>query len=88
MPLGVVRDLRSPRVLETHDDAKDYQEHLLAEYVFARAAHGVLDSTIRQDVASIEEFLEENRSPAFGSTNSILRMTGSLSREGRGLSIP
>jgi hypothetical protein len=56
MSLGVVRDLRSPRALETAEDARDYQEHLLAEYVLARAAHGVLDATIRQDVA-IDEFL-------------------------------
>lgn len=57
MSLGVVRDLRSPRMLETAEDARDYQEHLLAEYVLARAAHGVLDATIRQDVASVDEFL-------------------------------
>lgn len=57
MSLGVVRDLRSPRVLDTAEDAGAYQEHLLAEYVLARVAHGVLDATIRQDVAAVEEFL-------------------------------
>jgi integrase/recombinase XerD len=44
-------------VLTTAEDARAYQEHLLAEFVFARAAHGVLDATIRQDVAAVEEFL-------------------------------
>lgn len=57
MSLGVVRDLRSPRSLDTAEDAGAYQEHLVAEYVFARVAHGVLDATIRQDVMAIEEFL-------------------------------
>lgn len=57
LSLSAVRDLRSPRALETPDDAKAFQEHLLAEFVFARAAHGVLDSTIRQDVTAVEEFL-------------------------------
>lgn len=57
MSLGVVRDLRSPRSLDTAEDAGAYQEHLIAEYVFARVAHGVLDATIRQDVMAIEEFL-------------------------------
>lgn len=57
MSLSAVRHIASPRSLETKDDAQAYQEHLLAEFVFARAAHGVLDSTIRQDVAAVEEFL-------------------------------
>lgn len=57
MSFGVVRDLRSPRTLATAEDARAYEEHLLAEFVFARAAHGVLDATIRQDVAAVEEFL-------------------------------
>lgn len=57
MSLSAVRHIASPRSLETNDDSKAYQEHLLAEFVFARAAHGVLDSTIRQDVAAVEEFL-------------------------------
>ena len=58
MSFGVVRDLRSPRSLDTADDARAYEEHLLAEFVLARAAHGVLDATIRQDVSAVEEFLE------------------------------
>ena len=58
MSFGVVRDLRSPRSLATAEDARAYEEHLLAEFVFARAAHGVLDATIRQDVSAVEEFLE------------------------------
>lgn len=57
MALGAVRDIGSPRTLDTKDDAIAYQEHLLAEFVFARAAHGVLDSTIRQDISAVEEFL-------------------------------
>jgi site-specific recombinase XerD len=56
--LGVVRDLRSPRSLDGADDAAAYQEHLLAEYVLARLAHGVADSTIRGEVSAVEQFLE------------------------------
>ncbi len=55
--LGVVRDLRSPRSLADPADAADYQEHLLAEFVLARLAHGVADGTIRGELAAIEEFL-------------------------------
>jgi integrase len=55
--LGVVRDLRSPRSLADPADAADYQEHLLAEYVLARLAHGVADGTIRSELAAVEEFL-------------------------------
>jgi site-specific recombinase XerD len=57
LALGVVQDLRSPRSLRDAADAGEYQEHLLAEYVFARAAHGVADATVRQDMAAISEFL-------------------------------
>jgi len=39
--LGVVRDLRSPRSLASPEEAAAYAEHLLAEYVLARLAHGV-----------------------------------------------
>jgi integrase len=55
--LGVVRDLRSPCSLADPDQAADYQEHLLAEYVLARLAHGVTDGTIRGELAALEEFL-------------------------------
>jgi hypothetical protein len=55
--LGVVRDLRSPRSLADPTEAADYQEHLLAEFVLARLAHGVADSTIRRELAAVEEFL-------------------------------
>jgi hypothetical protein len=55
--LGVVRDLRSPRSLADPADAADYQEHLLAEFVLARLAHGVADGTIRGELAALEEFL-------------------------------
>jgi integrase/recombinase XerC len=55
--LGVVRDLRSPRSVKDPDEAARYQEHLLSEYVLARLAHGVADSTIRSEAAAIEEFL-------------------------------
>ena len=55
--LGVVRDLRSPRSLADPADAADYQEHLLAEFVLARLAHGVADGTIRGELAAVEEFL-------------------------------
>jgi integrase len=55
--LGVVRDLRSPRSLADPNAAADYQEHLLAEFVLARLAHGVADGTIRSELAAVEEFL-------------------------------
>jgi integrase/recombinase XerD len=55
--LAVVRDLRSPRSLDSEEDAAAYQDNLLAEFVLARAAHGVVDATVRGDVAAIEEFL-------------------------------
>ena len=55
--LGVVRDLRSPRSLADPEQAAAYQEHLLAEYVLARLAHGVADATIRAEFAAVEEFL-------------------------------
>jgi integrase len=55
--LGVVRDLRSPRSLADPAEAAAYQEHLLAEYVLARVAHGVADATIRKELATVEEFL-------------------------------
>jgi hypothetical protein len=55
--LGVVRDLRSPRSIDDHAEAAAYQEHLLAEFVLARLAHGVADSTIRAELAVMEEFL-------------------------------
>jgi integrase len=55
--LGVVRDLRSPRSVQDPEEAAAYQEHLMAEYVLARLAHGVADSTIRLEANAIEEFL-------------------------------
>jgi integrase len=55
--LGVVRDLRSPRSLSDADGVAAYQEHLLAEYVLTRLAHGAADSTIRKEIAAVEEFL-------------------------------
>ncbi len=55
--LGVVQDLRAPRSLGTPEEAAAYQEHLLAEYVLARLAHGVADGTIRGEVAAVEQFL-------------------------------
>ncbi|HZD71094.1 MAG TPA: hypothetical protein VFA45_20005 [Actinomycetes bacterium] len=50
--LRVVRDLRSPRSLADPADAAAYQEHLLAEYVLGRLAHGVADTTIRGELAA------------------------------------
>lgn len=55
--LAVVRDIRSPRSLDSAEDAAAYQDNLLAEFVLARSAHGVTDATVRGDVAAIEEFL-------------------------------
>ena len=56
--LGVVRDLRSPRSLADPGEAAAYQEHLMAEYVLARLAHGVTDGTIRGEITAVEQFLE------------------------------
>ena len=58
MALGVVRDLRSPRSLDDPAEAAAYQEHLMAEYVLARLAHGVTDSTIRGEITAVVQFLE------------------------------
>jgi len=55
--LAVVRDIHSPRSLDCSDDAEEFQENLLAEFVLARAAHGVTDTTVRGDLATVEEFL-------------------------------
>jgi hypothetical protein len=63
--LGVVRDLRSPRSLDTPGEAAAYQEHLLAEYVLARLAHGVADGTIRGEIAAVEQFLDQAGVPAW-----------------------
>ena len=57
MALGVVRDLRSPRSLDGPGEAAAYQEHLMAEYVLARLAHGVADGTIRGEITAVEQFL-------------------------------
>jgi hypothetical protein len=57
--LGVVRDLRSPRSLDGPGEAAAYQEHLMAEYVLARLAHGVTDGTIRGEFAAVEQFLAD-----------------------------
>jgi hypothetical protein len=56
--LGVVRDLQSPRSLDGPGEAAAYQEHLTAEYVLARLAHGVADETIRSEITAVEQFLE------------------------------
>jgi integrase len=56
--LGVVRDLRSPRSMDGPGEAAAYQEHLMAEYVLARLAHGVADGTIRGEITAVEQFLE------------------------------
>jgi integrase len=56
--LGVVRDLRSPRSLDGPGEAGAYQEHLMAEYVLARLAHGVADGTIRGEITAVEQFLD------------------------------
>ena len=58
MALGVVRDLRSPRSLDGPGEAAAYQEHLMAEYVLARLAHGVADGTIRGEITAVEQFFE------------------------------
>jgi site-specific recombinase XerD len=55
--LAAIRDIRSPRSLDLAEDAADYQENLLAEFVLARSAHGVVDATVRGDLAAVEEFL-------------------------------
>ena len=63
MALGVVRDLRSPRSLDAPGEAAAYQEHLMAEYVLARLAHGVTNGTIRGEITAVEQFLEHAAGP-------------------------
>ena len=53
--LAVVHDIRSPRSLDTPQAAADYQQDLLAEYVLARSAHGVTDSTVRDAAGNFGE---------------------------------
>jgi hypothetical protein len=52
--LGVVRDRCSRRSLTEPADTADYQEHLLAEYVLARLAHGVTDGTVRGELGPLD----------------------------------
>ena len=81
MALGVVH-LRSARSLSSPDDAAAYQEHLLAEFVLARMAHGVVDSTMRRDIAGIEEFLAWVGVPAWEvEPNHADRFLGTVQRE-------
>jgi len=63
--LAVVRDIRSPRSLDSPEEAAAYQEDLIAEYVLARAAHGVVDATVRADLAAVTEFLHWAGCPAW-----------------------
>lgn len=55
--LAVIRDIRSPP-LELAEDAADYQENLLAEFVLARSAHGAVGATVRGDLSAVQEFLD------------------------------
>ena len=55
--LAVVPDLRSPRSLDTPDEAAAYQEHQLPEYVLARLAHDVADGTIHSEITAVEGLL-------------------------------
>jgi integrase/recombinase XerD len=83
--LGVVRDLRSPRSLDAPGEAAAYQEHLMAEYVLARLAHGVTDGTIRGEITAVEQFLAHAgvfawRSSPRTPTGSSVRRSGTRRR--------
>jgi integrase len=56
--LAVVRDIDSPRSLDSPDAAAGYQEDLLTEFVLARSAHGAVDATVRAELATVTEFLD------------------------------
>ena len=43
--------------MASEEDAGAFQDNLLAEFVLARSAHGVVDATARRDVATVVEFL-------------------------------
>jgi integrase len=56
--LALVRDLRSVRAAPTLDELDDFEQDLVAGYVLARSAAGVLDSSIQEEVRAVSEFRE------------------------------
>ena len=55
MGLAVVRDLREARGPATTQELADFETDVLAGFVLARAAGGVSDGTIRNDVGHLEQ---------------------------------
>lgn len=55
MGLSVVRDLRERRALASPEEIADFETDVLSGFVLARAAAGLADSTIRGDVANLEQ---------------------------------
>lgn len=58
MGLAVVRDSRPELRLESSDAIVAFEQDLLAEFVLARSSAGIMDDTIRQDMAAIAELRE------------------------------
>lgn len=54
MSLAAVRDLRDQRVVAGPEELAEFETDLLAGFVLARASAGLLDSSIRSDVARLE----------------------------------
>ncbi|MCJ0907206.1 site-specific integrase [Rhodococcus sp. ARC_M6] len=55
MGLSVVRDLRERRALASREEIAEFETDVLSGFVLARAAAGLADSTIRADVANLEQ---------------------------------
>lgn len=54
MTLAVVRDLREHRAPASAEELADFETHVLAGFVLARASPGLADSTIRSDTNHLE----------------------------------
>lgn len=53
--LAVVRDMSSKRVLGSPQEIEDFETDAVAEFVLARIAAGLSDSTIQHDLANLEQ---------------------------------
>ncbi|MFD5558809.1 hypothetical protein ACFWIA_33890 [Streptomyces sp. NPDC127068] len=53
MPLAAVASIRSRPLLELPQDIADFEQDLLSEFVLARAAAGIADETISDDVKAL-----------------------------------
>ena len=58
MALAVVRSLGAPRRLETIEDAADFEQEIVDQYLLASVGAGVDDRTVGLDRATIFEFAQ------------------------------